>query len=43
MLKENYGSAMAAGFGIAMMEIDKVERASDKEIIEMARKERIIR
>lgn len=36
-LEDNYGTAMASGFPIAMMEMSEVERASDRELIEMAR------
>ena len=36
-LEDNYGTAMASGFPMAMMEMSEVERASDRELIEMAR------
>ena len=35
-LEDDYGTAMASGFPMAMMEMS-VERASDRELIEMAR------
>lgn len=42
-LIDNYGCAMGAGFGAAVMDLVEVERASDEEIIKMARKEGLIR
>ena len=36
-LEDDYGTAMASGFPMAMMEMSEVERASDRELIEMAR------
>ena len=36
-LEDNYGTAMASGFPMAMMEMSEVEKASDRELIEMAR------
>lgn len=39
-LKDHYGTAMFAGFGAAMMDLSKIENASDNELIEMAKKEK---
>ena len=36
-LEDDYGTAMASGFPMAMMEMSEVEKASDRELIEMAR------
>ena len=36
-LEDNYGTAMASGFPMAMMEMSEVEKASNRELIEMAR------
>ena len=36
-LEDDYGSAMSSGFPMAMMEMSEVEKASDRELIEMAR------
>lgn len=38
-LKDNYGSAMFAGFGAAMMDLSKIENASDEELLRIADKE----
>lgn len=40
-MKDNYGTAMFNGFPMAIMDVTKVERASDQEIISMARKQNI--
>ena len=40
-LEDNYGTAMASGFPMAMMEISEVERASERDLIEMAREKRV--
>lgn len=37
-LKDYYGTAMFNGFPMAMMEVDKVSRASDEELLRMAEK-----
>lgn len=37
-LKDYYGTAMFNGFPMAMMEVDKVSRASDEELIQMVEK-----
>ena len=36
-LEDDYGTAMSSGLPMAMMEMSEVERASDRELIEMAR------
>lgn len=38
-LKEYYGSAMFAGFGVAMMDLSKIDNASDEELLSIANKE----
>lgn len=40
-LEDDYGTAMSSGFPMAMMEMSEVERASDRELIEMAREKRM--
>ena len=40
-IQDDYGSAMSSGFPMAMMEMSEVERASDRELIEMAREKRV--
>ena len=40
-IEDDYGSAMSSGFPMAMMEMAEVERASDRELIEMAREKRV--
>lgn len=42
-LLDYYGSAMASGFGMAVVDLSKVERASDEEVIKLAIKEGLIR
>lgn len=42
-LLDYYGSAMVSGFGMAVVDLSKVERASDEEIIKLAIKEGLIR
>ena len=36
-LKDYYGTAMFGGFPMAMIELSQVERASDEEVINMAK------
>ena len=36
-LKDYYGTAMFGGFSVAMMELSQVERASDEEVVNMAK------
>lgn len=38
-LKDYYGTAMFAGFGAAMMDVSKVDNASDEELLSIADKE----
>ena len=38
-LIDYYGTAMSNGFPMAVIDLEKAERASDQEIIEMAREE----
>lgn len=38
-LMDKYGTAMYAGFGVAMMDLSKVEKALDEELLRMADKE----
>lgn len=40
-IEDDYGSAMSSRFPMAMMEMSEVERASDRELIEMAREKRV--
>lgn len=40
-IEDDYGSAMSSGFPMAMMEMAEVERASDRELIEMTREKRV--
>ena len=40
-IEDDYGSAMSSGFPMAMMEMSEVERASDRELVEMAREKRV--
>ena len=40
-MKDNYGTAMFNGFPMAIMDVTKVEKATDQEIISMARKQNI--
>ena len=40
-LEDDYGTAMSSGFPMAMMEMSEVERASDRELIEMAREKQM--
>lgn len=40
-LEDHYGTAMFAGFGAAMMDLSKIENASDNELIEIAKKKKI--
>ena len=40
-LKDDYGTAMSSGFPMAMMDMSEVERASDRELIEMAREKKV--
>ena len=40
-LEDDYGTAMSSGFPMAMMEMSEVERASDRELIEMAQEKRV--
>ena len=40
-LEDYYGTAMFNGFPMAIMDLSKVEKASDREIIELARKNRM--
>ena len=37
-LKDYYGTAILSGFPMAIMEVEKVSRASDEELIRMAEK-----
>ena len=37
-LIDYYGTAMTGGFPMAVMDLSRVERASDRELIELARK-----
>lgn len=38
-LKDNYGTAMFAGVGAVMMDLSKIENASDEELLRIADKE----
>ena len=40
-LKDYYGTAMFGGFSMAMMDLTRVERASDEEVINMAKEKGI--
>ena len=40
-LEDYYGTAMFNGFPMAIMDLSKGEKASDREIIELARKNRM--
>ena len=40
-IKDNYGTAMSNGFPMAVVELSKVERMSDQEIVEFALKKNI--
>lgn len=40
-LKDYYGTAMFAGFSIAMMDLSTVEQASDEVLVKMAEKAKI--
>ncbi len=35
-LKDYYGTAMAGGFPMAMMDVSRVEKADEEELLEMA-------
>ncbi|SET66636.1 hypothetical protein SAMN04487771_10319 [[Clostridium] aminophilum] len=37
-MKDNYGTAMFNGFPMAVMELTKVERLTDQELVELAQK-----
>lgn len=37
-LKDYYGTAMASGFGMAVLDLAKVDRMTDEEIKDLARK-----
>ena len=37
-MKDYYGTAMFNGFPIAVMDLSKVERMSDRELVELAQK-----
>ena len=37
-LMDDYGTAMFSGFPMAVMDLAKVERMSDRELVELARK-----
>lgn len=37
-MKDYYGTAMFNGFSMAVMELSKVERLSDQELVELAQK-----
>ncbi len=37
-LMDDYGTAMFSGFPMAAMDLSKVERMSDREVVELARK-----
>lgn len=37
-LMDDYGSAMFSGFPMAVMDLAKVERMSDRELVELAQK-----
>lgn len=37
-LKDYYGTAMASGFGMAVLDLAKVDRMTDEEIKELAKK-----
>ena len=41
-LKDYYGTAMFNGFPMAMVGIDRVERASDEELVQMAHRNGVI-
>ena len=38
-LTDYYGTAMSNGFPMAVIDLEKAERASDEELVEMAEKE----
>ena len=40
-LKDYYGTAMFVGFGAAMMDMSKIDKASDEEILRIAKKEKM--
>ncbi len=40
-LMDKYGTAMFSGFPAAVMDLSRIERMSDQEIIEAAQKQRI--
>ena len=37
-MEDNYGTAMFNGFPMAVMDLSKVERMSDQELVELAQK-----
>lgn len=40
-LRDYYGTAMLAGFGVAMMDLSKIDKASDEELLRIAKKEKM--
>ena len=38
-LMDNYGTAMCSGFPMAVMDLGRVERASESELLQIAKKE----
>lgn len=40
-LKDHYGTAMFAGFSAAMMDMSKIDKASDEELLRIAKKEKM--
>ena len=40
-IKDNYGTAMFNGFPMAVMDLSKIDRMSDQEIVEVALKKNI--
>ena len=40
-LMDNYGTAMFSGFPMAVMDLSRVERASEEELLRIASKERV--
>ena len=38
-LMDNYGTAMCSGFPMAVMDLGRVERASESELLQIAQKE----
>ena len=40
-LMDNYGTAMFSGFPMAVMDLSRVEKASEEELLRIASKERV--